>query len=201
MQRMSAARTIRHYVDWRAEAQPDRPYLLAPETGREITYSELQRKSRSLTGYLLGLGLSKGDKVSFMLHNGYQAARLLLGAMYGGFVVQPINLLSQRSQLAYVLEHSDTRVVFVADEYRSRLDEAMAAIDRPIQVVSIDVDADERFDDVPMPSGALSEVAEDDAALLMYTSATTGMPLPPPSGGRSRMRRTIGASCVGTKSR
>ncbi|MGH8662836.1 MAG: AMP-binding protein, partial [Burkholderiales bacterium] len=100
---MSAVRTIRHYVDWRAEIQGDRPYLLAPERGLALTYAELQHKSRSLTGYLLGLGLSMGDKVSFMLHNGYQAARLLLGAMYGGFVVQPINLLSQRSQLEYVL--------------------------------------------------------------------------------------------------
>jgi long-chain acyl-CoA synthetase len=173
---MSAVRTIRHYVDWRAEAQPDRPYLLAPETGRQMTYAELRHESRTLTGYLLGLGLSKGDKVSFMLHNGYQAARLLLGAMYGGFVVQPINLLSQRSQLEYVLSHSDTRVVFVADEYRSRLDEAMVAIDRAIHVVNIDVDAEEPFDDVRMPANALPEIAEDDDALLMYTSGTTGMP-------------------------
>jgi long-chain acyl-CoA synthetase len=173
---MSAVRTIRHYVDWRAEAQPDRPYLLAPETGRQLTYAELQHESRTLTGYLLGLGLSKGDKVSFMLHNGYQAARLLIGTMYGGFVVQPINLLSQRSQLEYVLGHSDTRVVFVAEEYRSRLNEALTAIDRPIHVVGTDVDAAEPFDDALLPANALPEIVEDDDALLMYTSGTTGMP-------------------------
>src|SRR5690606_4991428 len=85
-------------------------------------------------------------------------------------------LLSQRSQLEYVLSHSDTRVVFVAHEYRSRLDEAIVAIDRAIHVVSIDVDAEEPFDDVRMPANALPEIAEDDDALLMYTSGTTGMP-------------------------
>ncbi|MGH8664816.1 MAG: AMP-binding protein, partial [Burkholderiales bacterium] len=136
----------------------------------------LQRKSRSLTRHLLGLGLSKGDKVSFMLHNGYQAARLLIGAMYGGFVVQPINLLSQRSQLEYVLAHSDTCAVFVADEYRGRLDEALAAIDRPIHVVPTDVDAEQLFDAALEVEGALPDIDEDDAALLMYTSGTTGMP-------------------------
>jgi long-chain acyl-CoA synthetase len=172
---MSATRTIRHYVDRRAALQPDQPYLLAPETGLALTYAELARKSRSLTRYLLGLGLQKGDTVSFMLHNGYQAARLLIGAMYGGFVVQPINLLSQRSQLEYVLQHSDTRAVFVGDEYRGRLDEALAAIDRPIHVVATEVDAEQLFDDAA-PASVLPDIAEDDAALLMYTSGTTGMP-------------------------
>jgi long-chain acyl-CoA synthetase len=173
---MSAVRTIRYYVDWRAEAQPHAPYLLAPETGRVLTYAALKDKSRTLTGFLHALGLRKGDKVSFMLHNGYQAARLLIGAMYGEFVVQPINLLSQRSQLEYVLRHSDTRVVFVAAEYRSRLEEALAAIDRPIEVIPTDVDAEEIFDESAPVADALPDVDEDTDALLMYTSGTTGTP-------------------------
>ena len=173
---MNAVRTIRHHVDWRAEVQPGRAYLLAPETGRVLTYAELRDKSRSLTGFLLSLGLRKGDKVSFMLHNGYQAARLLLGAMYGGFVVQPINLLSQRSQLEYVLRHSDTRAVFAADEYRERLDAALAGIEREIHVVPTDVDAPDAFDAAPPTATDLPPLGEDDDALLMYTSGTTGMP-------------------------
>lgn len=173
---MSIRRTIREHVDRRATSAPDRPYLLAPESGLTLTYAGLQRESHSLTHHLLGLGLRKGDTVSFMLHNGYQAARLLIGAMYGGFVVQPINLLAQRSQLAYVLEHSDTRVVFVGHEYRDRLAEALAPIDRPIHVVPIDVDADRMFAEEFPTANALPEVDEDDAALLMYTSGTTGMP-------------------------
>ena len=173
---MSALRTLRHHVDRRAESQPQRPYLLAPETGRILTYVELRRKSRSLSAFLLDLGLRKGDTVSFMLHNGYQAARLLIGAMYGGFVVQPINLLSQRSQLEYVLRHSDTRVVFVAGEYRERLDAALAAVGRDIRVVPIDVDATDAVDPPPVAADALPAVSEDDAALLMYTSGTTGTP-------------------------
>ena len=169
-------RTIRHHVDSRAEIAPGSPYIIAPETGRTLTYAELQNKSQALTRFLSSRGLAKGDKVSFMLHNGYQAARLLIGAMYGGFVVQPINLLSQRSQLEYVLRHSDTRVVFVADEYRGRLDEALGAIDRTVHVVPTDADAAELFDESGLAPSALPPIAEDDDALLMYTSGTTGMP-------------------------
>jgi long-chain acyl-CoA synthetase len=171
-------RTLRHHIDARAAAGPDRPYLIAPETGRTLTYGELQSKSRSLARFLLGLGLAKGDKVSLMLHNGYQTARLFLGAMYGGFVVQPVNLLSQGRSLAHVLDHSDTRLVFVAPELRSRLDEALAGIDRKVHVVEIDADLPQIAPDTAAGDGpvTLPDVGEDDDALLMYTSGTTGLP-------------------------
>jgi long-chain acyl-CoA synthetase len=172
----SGTRTIRHHVERSAQRQPDRPYLLAPETGCTLSYGDLQRTCRTLAAYLFGLGLRKGDKVSFMLHNGVQAARLLIGSMYAGCVVQPINLLSQRSQLQYVLEHSDTRVVFVADEYRSRLDEALRGIARRIHVVTIDPDGWDVPGESAVRQAALPELYEDDEALLMYTSGTTGTP-------------------------
>jgi len=169
-------RTLRHHIDLRAATQPDRPYLIAPEPGRTMTYAELARLSRSLTRFLLGAGLAKGDKVSLMLHNGYQTARLFLGAMYGGFVVQPVNLLSQGRSLEHVLDHSDTRLVFVAPEYRERLEAALKAVPRPVQVIDVDVDAATLALDAAPGPDILPEVAEDDDALLMYTSGTTGLP-------------------------
>jgi long-chain acyl-CoA synthetase len=166
-------RTIRHHVDARAAEQPDAPYLIAPETGAVMTYAELQRASRQLTAFLSRRGLRKGDKVALMLHNGYQTARLLIGVMYGGFTVAPLNLLSQRSQLTYVLEHSDTRLVFTSAELEPRVREALASISCEIDVVVIDPDAAEV---VEAPDASTPLVTEDDEALLMYTSGTTGMP-------------------------
>jgi len=46
-------RTIRHYVDLQARTQPDAPYLIAPETGRVMTYSQLKSDSEQLGRYLL----------------------------------------------------------------------------------------------------------------------------------------------------
>jgi acyl-CoA synthetase (AMP-forming)/AMP-acid ligase II len=40
---------------------------------------------------LMRRGLRNGDKVTLMLHNGYHTANLLLGIVYDGFVVSPIN--------------------------------------------------------------------------------------------------------------
>ena len=169
-------RTIRHHVDTRAAAQPDAPWLIAPETGATMTYVQLQRDSRELGRYLLGLGLNKGDKVALMLHNGYQTGRLLIGVMYAGFTVVPLNLLAQPSQLAYVLEHSDTRAVFTSKEFTERLKAALAGINRKITIFVIDSDATTLPGQASLPDRALPEIMETDDAMLMYTSGTTGKP-------------------------
>ena len=169
-------RTIRAYLDHRAESQPDAVFLVAPETGRELRYRELREHARALHATLTGIGVAPGETVSLMMHNGYATATLLLGIMYAGRVVAPINLLCQRTQLAYVLEHSDTRAIFVAPEYRERLDAALNELARKVAVITVDVDSPELFSvDRATPSD-LPEIGEEDDALLMYTSGTTGTP-------------------------
>jgi acyl-CoA synthetase (AMP-forming)/AMP-acid ligase II len=169
-------RSIRHYVDLRAREQPDAPFVIAPETGRTLTYGQLKAQSETLGRYLLGQGLSKGDKVALMLHNGYQAARLFIGTMYAGFTVSPLNLLSQPSQLEYVLDHSDTRLVFTSEEFSGRLGTAPGKLSREIKVIVIDPDAEIISGEENVTALPLPPVAENDPALLMYTSGTTGKP-------------------------
>ena len=181
--------TIRSCVDRRAAEQPEATYLIAPETGAVMTYRALQHASRALARFLDERGLGKGDKVALMLANGYQTARLLIGVMYAGCTVAPLNLLSQRSQLAYVLEHSDAQLVFTSHDLEPRLREARQGVARAIEVVVIDPDATAILaDEAVRPStgsgrtGEAIEASEgaavqpDDDALLMYTSGTTGAP-------------------------
>ena len=168
--------TLRAYVDHQARAQPDAPYVIAPETGRTLTYGGLKTQSETLGRFLLARGLVKGDKVALMLHNGLQTARLLIGTMVAGYTVAPLNLLAQPSQLAYVLDHSDSRLVFTSTELVERVRTALAEVPRPVEVVVIDPDAEEIFDAAALPAAKLPDIAPDDDCLLMYTSGTTGKP-------------------------
>jgi long-chain acyl-CoA synthetase len=169
-------KTIRHYVDERAGKQPDAVYLIAPETGRTLSYGELRRASIELGHFLAAKGLGKGDKVALMLHNGYQTARLLIGTMYAGYTVAPLNLLSQADQLEYVLRHSDTRLVFTSEELAPRVNAALQRATSPVTVVVIDPDAETIFVAEECPPAPQLAIAAGDDALLMYTSGTTGQP-------------------------
>ena len=169
-------RTVRDLIDQQAAARPEQTFLLAPETGQAFTYGQLQADCRSLGHFLLQSGQKKGDKVSLMLHNGYQTARLFLGAMYSGFVVCPINLLAQPSQLHYVVDHSDTKLVFVAADNLEQLKSALENIARSVRLVLVDVDSSSLPGENNLPELPLPNIEEDDDALLMYTSGTTGKP-------------------------
>lgn len=170
-------RTIRHYMDMRAQGEPDKIYLIAPEPGLELSYRQLRDDSVSLGKYLMKRGLRKGDKVSFMLSNGYQTTKIFLGTMYAGFVVAPLNLQAQPSQLEYVADHSDTKLILYTEDQKERVLQAAGKVKRPIDLMEIDNDAESIFPrDEDLSEWTLPEVNEEDDALLLYTSGTTGLP-------------------------
>jgi acyl-CoA synthetase (AMP-forming)/AMP-acid ligase II len=151
--------------------------MIAPEPGLYLTYGQLQRDSAQLGKHLTKLGLQKGDKVSYMLDNGFQTTKIFLGAMYAGLVIAPLNLRVQPAQLEYVIDHSDTKLVFFTADQKDRLQKAMDRVKRKIQLIQIDNDAETIIPvDADSFEGHFPEINEEDDALLLYTSGTTGDP-------------------------
>ncbi|MCP3723994.1 AMP-binding protein [Paraburkholderia sp. CNPSo 3272] len=219
---MSAPATIRALIEARAAQYPDKPFLLAaPDegatedagsaaesapAGATLTFGELLERCRALESRFRDAGLKPGDVVSVLMGNGIQTATLLLGAMYSGLIAHPLNLLCQASQLAYIVEHSDTRMIFASAQTSGALAAALAALreqgmPRNIALVRTEPDAvalpvlpaletaaADAASAVPAASLAGLPVVEsppveaqsgpdgDDIALLMYTSGTTGAP-------------------------
>ncbi|HMA32432.1 MAG TPA: AMP-binding protein, partial [Casimicrobiaceae bacterium] len=168
--------TIRSLVDTQAAARPADVWLVAPETGRELTYAGLRESSLRLAAFLADRGIAAGERVATFMGNGLQTARLFIGVMYAGRVVTPLNLLAQASQLDYVLAHSDARLVFVAPAERERLAASAARAGRAIEIVTVDPDCEEFITDLAQRSDGLAPSACGDDALMMYTSGTTGVP-------------------------
>lgn len=64
------------------------------ETGRKITYHQLEKQSISLARFLRGpLGLSKGDTIAVILKNVPEYAVVVLGGSIAGLKVTTINPL------------------------------------------------------------------------------------------------------------
>jgi long-chain acyl-CoA synthetase len=165
--------TFRDVIDAHADGQPRAPFLIAPEPALAIDYATLRDRCRAFAAFLAERGIEPGATVSFMLENGMSATTVFLGAMYGGYVVSPINLIAQDAQLEYTLGHSDTRIVFAGAANVPRL-QAIARV-RGAQCDVCDVDVDR----LELPATASVGVARprpSDPAMLMYTSGTTGMP-------------------------
>jgi amino acid adenylation domain-containing protein len=169
-------RTIREAVDAAAGLQPATAFLLSAETGSTISFLELQQNCILLSLMLRQAGLVQGDKVAFLMDNGLLTVQLFLGSMYGGLVAVPLNVRAGVMQLAYMLEHSDAKVVFAEEQYAALLGEALADVRRDIRVIPANVDGPiPAFETVPAVAPPPCPSAGD-MALLMYSSGSTGKP-------------------------
>ena len=107
---MSQAATVRALIAQQARTQPQELYALTTETTDRIDYAGLEQQCQRVATLLLAQGTQPGDTVSLVMPNGLNTLRLLLGALYGGWCVNPVNLLSSTEQMRYVLEHSDCKL-------------------------------------------------------------------------------------------
>jgi sulfoacetate-CoA ligase len=165
-------RTLRDVVDAHAAARPDAPFLFAPEPDATIAYGALRERCVAFASLLASRGVAPGEVVSFMLPNGVAAASVFLGAMYAGRIVSPVSLVAQDAQIEYTLAHSGTKLLF-ADLGQVERVRALAARAAP-QATVVATGPDELS--LPQGTAALPEIAENDPAMLMYTSGTTGVP-------------------------
>ncbi|KMZ13406.1 Long-chain-fatty-acid-CoA ligase [Candidatus Burkholderia humilis] len=184
--------TLRELIDARADRASTTPFLLSTTQPDALTFGALRDDCRAFEARCAAAGLLPGDVVSVFMGNGIQTARLLLAIMYSGFVAHPLNLLSQPSQRRYVIEHSDTRAIFVADDtydaIADAIDELRAeGMSREIAIVRTSPDAHALPDMPVLQARGLSthddivasqsgSLAPGDTALLMYTSGTMGAP-------------------------
>ena len=172
---MDTPRTLGEVLARGAAQWPEAIYVLAVDGGaKPISHGGLYQEAAAVAAQLHGLGLRAGDTVSLVMPNGLHTLRWLLGAMAGGYVVNPVNLLAQSEQMRYVLGHSDCKAVITTPEWEARVREHLATLGR--EVVLIASDADAAAPTPPPATFAWPELDAQAVALLMYTSGTTGQP-------------------------
>ena len=181
------SQTVRDFVEVHAVARPDKLFLVSPDNGLSITYGDLRDVLADFSNRLAGLGIRHQQVVSVMMQNSWGSVQVILGTLYCGRITAPINLAAGDPQIAYVIEHSETEIIFVSPEEAPRLRRILEQVARPIRVIPCDP---HRGPEWPEACGAITPIADHDNmadGLLMYTSGTSG-----DSGAEAeRAKRTI----------
>lgn len=164
--------TVRALIEQQASLRPDATYAVDCDGDQSLSYRTLAQRCRQVAALLLAQGSVPGETVSLVMPNGLATLQWLLGAMQGGWCVNPVNLLSQPDQMRYVLAHSDCRLVIVSPDWEAPVRALLQDIGRDIGVL---VSAPDHHD-WPPSQGDLPAPLPDALALLMYTSGTTGQP-------------------------
>jgi long-chain acyl-CoA synthetase len=160
-------------LDLREAAQmyPDRPAVRLDET--VLTFSQLDDLSARAAGWLRERGLHPGDPVGIMTPNVPHFPVLYYGVLRAGGAVVPMNPLLKAREVAHYLGDSGASLVFAWES--AAAEAAAGAATAGAQAISIGEQTLGEMAAWPA-SPEVARRAEDDTAVILYTSGTTGTP-------------------------
>jgi acyl-CoA synthetase (AMP-forming)/AMP-acid ligase II len=111
-----------------------------------LTFAQLAERAAGMAGALAARGVRRGDRVAMRLGNRVEFATTFLGILHLGAVAVPIGMRLAAPEVAYIVADCGARLL---------IDDSIRAIGRDVPVVP---------------------VQEEDPAIILYTSGTTGRP-------------------------
>ncbi|MCF2531378.1 acyl-CoA synthetase [Yinghuangia soli] len=163
-----------------AQQNPGKTALVEGDT--VVTFGEFRDRTAHSAGALQNLGVAAGDRVAVLSLNSVRYLEVLAGTIWAGAVVNPVNIRWSPVEIAYSLDDSDTRVLFV--------DDVFAAMVGKLRDLSSSLQTVVHFGVGPTPEGMLSYAELLDGAVqvpdasgqgsdlvgIFYTGGTTGFP-------------------------
>ncbi len=168
----------------RVKEQPDKPYVLFYD--EVITYSQVNQRANKVAHFLKEKGVGKGDVVSLLIMNSPEVYYTMFGIQKLGAVAGSINFMLKGPEIAYLLDDSKPKIVFVGSEFMEEFAKGYALANYKPELVEVVTSA---AHNVQLDREKLSEILEkypdtemlvpqqkDDPFLLLYSSGTTGKP-------------------------
>lgn len=147
----------------------DRPAFITPlddEHQQEISFRQLNARADAIGLGLQQAGLNPGERVALLARNSIDYLASLLGIMRAGAVAVPINFRFPPETIERILLDSDSRLLLGDDDQLARVTLAIPRVAFGHALAQF-----QREGNLP-----LFTPGENDLALLLYTSGSTGMP-------------------------
>lgn len=168
-------------------AEQQFPQRTALVCGKErFTYIQFADRVSKLAGALRGAGVRAGDRVAFLSTNCHRLLEAYYGVVESGAVLLPLNIRLAPQELAYILNDSRARVLFLQSHFldlvksfRSKLTtiKNFYSLDAVAEVDWLSTQNYEALLSSASPYRAdIMQVDENSLAELFYTSGTSAEP-------------------------
>nr|WP_225955304.1 amino acid adenylation domain-containing protein [Kibdelosporangium phytohabitans] len=150
---------VHHAIAAQADKHPNA--IAVEHLGTCLTYQQLDRQAEHLAAYLAGLGVRPGDRVGLFLTRSVSMVVGILGILKAGAAYVPQDIrITPPKHLRHVVSTAGIRVILTTGDHEVPADLG--------EIVTID-DIPANVRRSPLPSGG-------DAAMVIFTSGTTGQP-------------------------
>ncbi len=163
--------------------------------GKDTSYAEFDQSVSMFASALLGVGVKEGDHVAFLLGNTPHFLISLYATMRIGATAIPINPIYSPDEISYILHNSDAKAVITLDQLLPLVEKAAVAFPTIEQYIICETsdDVEEKIEALPeaakekvqlfsrliatgKPNFEPVSVNENETAIILYTSGTTGHP-------------------------
>ncbi len=148
-----------------------------------FTYRQFGERTHRLANALVDLGVQAGDRVSFITYNTHQLLEAYYGVLEAGAVLNPVNIRLTPKEIAYILGHAGSKVVFFHKDFKPLVEALLPELPTKPRFVIMegapDGIASDEYEALLAGCSAdprKPEIDENAVAELFYTSGTTGFP-------------------------
>lgn len=156
----------------------------------KVSTDDYYRKSHHLAYTLLSLGYSKDDKVLTISNNRPEWNFTDMAATLAGMIYVPIYPTLSEKDYAFIIDHSDAKVVFIGNnQLLEKIEPIIKGLEKEIAIYTFDEVEGYTSINTLIEQGKEREaqyseivelnkknISEEDVATIIYTSGTTGDP-------------------------
>ncbi|MGB7998735.1 MAG: long-chain-fatty-acid--CoA ligase [Anaerobacillus sp.] len=177
---MNVPLVLTDFLDRAVDLYGEKPAIISDEC--VLTYKQLNGRVNQLSRGLRSLGVKKGDKIAYLAPNTLEMLEGFYGAYQIGGVMTPLNTRLKPADYHFILEHSESKVLFVDEELYPLVSEILPNCSHLERVIIHGNDNgmytayENWLSSFSKEAFEREAVEESDIASLLYTSGTTGNP-------------------------
>jgi fatty-acyl-CoA synthase len=164
----------------RAELTPGATAFVDHETGSKYTFCDVNNRASRLGNLLMGMGLSRGDRVAVLCLNHPDFFVLLFAAQKTGILPVPLNWRQPAAELRPILAASGAKLIFHDEAFAATARQLADGAGLPLLALGANAAGGSELDG-PLAKASpaaigCGRVRADAPWYLLYTSGTTGLP-------------------------
>ncbi|ENJ6135183.1 fatty acid--CoA ligase family protein [Bacillus cereus] len=169
-----------------AKKKGDKPAYIFMD--QSVSYDQLNKMVTRFSSNLAEMGIGKGDNVALVVGNSPHFLVGLYGTMKAGATVIPVNPIYTADEMHYILQNGDVKTIIVLDVLLPVIQSLTTRLPSLENIIICETSSDFNHTETKkmktftrmIGAGDVTyegpELDEEDVAVILYTSGTTGKP-------------------------